>query len=118
MHSQESTCKKGKRRRVARRALNALGGVSGLCGFVNDETQLREMKLNMQFADSLESIKSGERAFKAAKTSQKRRLHYEKAKEKLNLAAHDKFYKSHTTKLTIEQMKVGFTYACMLLTLT
>jgi triacylglycerol esterase/lipase EstA (alpha/beta hydrolase family) len=107
IHSQESTCKKGKRRRVARRALNALGGISGICGFVNDDNSLREMKLNMKFADSLESIKSAERSFKAVKANRKRKAHYDKAKEKLNLADYDKFYKSHASKLTIEQMKVG-----------
>ena len=37
---QMSTCKHGQRRRVAKRCLTALGGVSGLCGFLNDEDQV------------------------------------------------------------------------------
>ena len=105
MHSQESTCKLGKRRRVARRSLNALGGVSGLCRFVNDDQAVREIKLNMQFADSLESIRSAEKSFKAVKANQKRKVHYDKARKKLELAKNDKFVKSHASKLTIEQMK-------------
>lgn len=59
----------------------------------------------MQFADSLEAIKSAERSFKAVKAKKKRQLHYDKAKKKLKLAANEKFYKSHASKLTIEQMK-------------
>ena len=67
---QQSTCKRGQRRKVAKRCLNALGGVSGLCGFLNDEEQLEEIKMNLKFAESLESIKYAEKTLKVSKAKQ------------------------------------------------
>ena len=106
--AQESTCTAGKRRRVAKRALNALGGVSGVCGFVNDEKQMKEIRLNMKFADSLETLKSCEKSTKLAKMVTKHKAAYKLARAKLKLGPQDKFYKSHASKLTIQQMKVIF----------
>lgn len=104
--AQESTCTTGKRRRVAKRALNALGGVSGVCGFVNDDKQMKEIRLNMKFADSFEALKSAEKCMKLAKIQTKHKEAYKLAREKLKFGPQDKFLKSHAPKLTIAQMKV------------
>ena len=107
---QESSCTSGKRRRVAKRALNALGGVSGVCGFVNDEKQMKEIRLNMKFADSLETMKSAEKSMKLAKLLAKHNKAYKTARAKLKFGPGDKFFKSHAEKLTIQQMKVFILY--------
>ena len=103
--TQESTCKHGQRRLVAKRSLNALGGVSGICGFVNDEKQLKEIRLNLKFASALEQIKSAEKSMKLAKAQMKRDKHYAAARKKVNLEKNEKFFKSHVEKLTVNQMK-------------
>jgi len=101
----ESTCRNGKRRRVAKRSLNVLGGVSGLCGFVNNDKQRKEIRLNLQFADSLEAIKTAEKKFKRDKAVQKHTINYAEARSKLKLSSKEKFTKSHAEKLTVKQMK-------------
>ena len=103
---QESACTSGKRRRVAKRALNALGGVSGVCGFVNDEEQMKEIRLNMKFTDSLETMKSVEKHMKLEKMVATHKKAYKSARTKLKFGPEDKFLKSHADKLTIPQMKV------------
>ena len=107
MHNvlQQSTCKKGKRRRVAKRCLNALGGVSGFCGFMNGPEQLREMKLNLKFAESVEEVKNAENELKLLKAEKKRQHYYAMARKKCKLKPTEKFVKSHASKLTIEQIK-------------
>ena len=102
---QESTCRHGKRRLVARRTLNALGNVSGLASFLNDSTQLDEIKQNLKFAASLEAIKHAEKECKRVKTKKLRDKHYQEARKKVKLAPTGIFYKHHAAKLTIPQMK-------------
>lgn len=105
---QQSTCRaNGKRRRVARRCLNALGGLSGYAHFLNDPAKIEEYKRNMKFADSVEAIKHAERAFKDRKAKKKRDAHYAKAFTKMGLASDSRVYKKHVqrTKLTIAEMK-------------
>ena len=102
---QESTCKHGKRRRVARRTLNALGGISGLAGFVNDEKSVNEIKLNMKFAQAYEEMKAREKKLKQQKVDNVRQAHYQAARAKVKLAKGDKFCKSHAKKLTIKQIQ-------------
>lgn len=109
---QESTCTTAKRRRVAKRSLNALGGVSGICGFVNDAEKLKEIELNLKFADSLETIKTSEKAFKRAKAVAKHKVNYEKAQEKLQLDPNEKFSKCHAEKLTVNEMKAVAFFDC------
>ena len=78
------TCTSNKRRRVAKRSLNALGGVSGLCGFVNNDEKMKEIELNLKFADSLESIKAAEKMHKREKAVAKHKAHYEKAQKRFS----------------------------------
>ena len=73
---------------------------------MNDTEQLAEIKLNMTFADSIETLKAAERAMKENKIEAKHKHHYAMAKKKLGLTAKDKFYKSHADKLTMIQCKV------------
>ena len=54
---QESMCKHGFRRKVAKRTLNALGNASGICGVLNDDTELVKLKSNLTFAASLEEVR-------------------------------------------------------------
>lgn len=102
---QESTCRHGRRRKVARRTLNALGGVSGMAGFLNDPTQIKEIKQNLKFAMSLEAIKSAEKECKRVKAKKLRDKHYNSARKKVELGPAGTFYKHHAKKLTIPQMK-------------
>ena len=106
MHTilRESTCKRGQRRRVAKRCLNALGGVSGVAGFLNDEEKLVEIKAQLKFAESLETVKHAEKTLKVEKATQARKVDYGKAKKKCGLKRDDKFTKSHVQKLTCKQM--------------
>ena len=85
--------------------MNALGGVSGLCGFVNDEEKVQEISLNLKFASSLETIKHAENSMKKAKASLKREKHYAAARKKLKLKKTDKMFKCHAEKLTVNQMQ-------------
>ena len=68
---QESMCKHGFRRKVARRTLNALGTASGLCGVLNDETQIDKLKSNLKFAASLEEVRHQEQQRKKLNAEQK-----------------------------------------------
>ena len=104
---QDSTCNTGKRRKVARRCLNALGGVSGLSAFVNDPKALKEIKQNLKFAESFEAVRHNERNIRESKAKQQRDKHYNAAITKMGLSADCKVYKKHVeqTKLTIAQMK-------------
>ena len=124
---QQSTCRHGKRRRVAKRTLNALGWGSGLCGIVNGPDQLRELKSGLQFADSFEQIKHAEkkrklaiadsnrqkkekkekdRAEKIAKARAKNKEVYNSAMKKLKLAPDEEIRQDHLIKLTGPQLKV------------
>ena len=107
---QESTCRAGgKRRRVARRILNALGGVSGYAQSLNDPDQVRELRQNIKFAETIESIKHAERDLKYRKAKEKRDKAYAAAFKKmgLELSRDTVVYKKHVqrNKLTIAQMK-------------
>ena len=103
---QESTCRKGgKRRKVARRCLNALGGVSGMAGFVNDPEQLEKIRQNLKFAASIEEVKHAEFMRKYQKAKKARDKHYSAAYQKLGLPPDHRILKQHAAKLTIPQMK-------------
>ena len=58
---QESTCRHGKRRKVAARTLDALGYASGISGFLNDSGRLEQIRSKLQFAASIEDAKSIEK---------------------------------------------------------
>ena len=110
----ESSCRTdGKRRRVARRSLNALGGLSGMAGFLNNPERLEEIKQNLEFASSLEEIKHVERQIKESKAKKTRTKDHAAAMAKMGLATHMVVYKKHLqrTKLTIAQMK-AVAYVC------
>lgn len=102
---QQSTCKSGVRRKVAKRALTALGGVSGLARFVNDPEQLAAIRANLQFAESLEDVKHIERESKRMKAKKARDKQYAKALTKLGLTRGSPICKKHVAKLTIGEMK-------------
>ena len=106
---QESTCRTGtrRRRRVARRCLNALGGVSGLSTFLNDEKTMKDIRLNLKFTVSYEAVKHKEREMKYHKEKQSRDKHYWAAMTKMGLAKDSVVYRKHVkrTKLTIPQIK-------------
>ena len=112
----ESTCRAGgKRRKVARRILNSMGGMSGYAHFLNDSDRVRELQQNMKFADSLEAVKHAERDIKARAAKEKRDKAWGEALKKMGLNQESKVYKKHVraTKLTIAQMKaVGFVECC------
>ena len=104
----ESSCRTDdKRRRVARRSLNALGGVSGMAGFLNNPERLEEIKQNLEFASSLEEIKHAERQIKDSRAKKTRTKDHTAAITKMGLAKDSVVYKKHLkrTKLTIAQMK-------------
>ena len=88
--------------------MNALGGVSGLCGMVNDSKQLKEIELNLKFAASFETIKCAERNLKRAKAKEKRETNYNAARERLGLGREETIYKRRATKLTVSHMKVFY----------
>ena len=117
---QESMCKHGFRRKVAKRTLNALGGASGFCGILNDGVELEKLKANLRFASSLEAVKSEEKKRKQAaaeektkakqkaqaartKRAQKKRLKMEElvqqARDKVNISNTDPFTSRHVSKL-------------------
>ena len=102
---QESSCKHGKRRRVAKRCLTALGLVSGVAGFVNDDKAIKEMKLNLKFAASLEEVKRAEKKLKDDKARDKHDKQYQAARKKCKLTKKEKFFKSHASKLTRAQIQ-------------
>ena len=92
-------------RKVAKRALTALGGVSGLARFVNDPEQLAAIRANLQFAESLEDVKHIEREAKRMKAKKARDKQYAKALTKLGLTRGSPICKKHVAKLTIGEMK-------------
>ena len=102
---QQSTCRNGKRRKVAKRCLNALGGLSGVARFVNDPDTLKEMQLNLQFAASLEAVKASEKNIKDGKSKASRDKYYQSAKKKCGVGPKQKFFKSHAAKLTIKEIQ-------------
>lgn len=103
---QDSTCRpNGKRRRVARRSLNMLGGVSGVARFVNDPAEVEKIRENLKFAASVEEIKHAEFTRKYNKAKTARDKHYAAAYRKLGLPPDHRVLKKHASKLTIPQMK-------------
>ena len=65
--------KYGERRKVAKRALTMLGNASGMCGQLNGPAQMTEIKECLEFAASLEEIKTVEEARKKRKVDQKKK---------------------------------------------
>ena len=125
---QQSTCRHGVRRKVAKRTLNALGGISGLSGPVNGPKQIKELKVDLEFADSLEQYKIKEkqrkvnaakkkkekndakikaRAERAEKARAKRIQALAAARAKLGLGPDDQFVRHHVRHLNSNQLKVS-----------
>ena len=123
---QQSTCRHGVRRKVVKRALTAIGGVSGMCGILNGGEQLKEIKAGLEFAKSYEEIRHAEqqrkktvadekkkkkvekerkRAEQLAKTRAKMKQAYELCLDKLSVQT---VYQSHVPKLNIAQLKVKY----------
>ena len=50
---QQSTCKSGSRRKIAKRTLTALGGASGMCRILNGPEQLKQLKVMLSFTPCL-----------------------------------------------------------------
>ena len=69
---QQSTCRHGRRRLVAKRALTALGDVSGVAGIVNGDDELKKLKSALEFAASFEEIKHAEKKLKTASAATKK----------------------------------------------
>ena len=81
---QQSTCKSSMRRKVAKRTLTALGGASGMARVLNGPDELRELKANLQFAQSIEEVRAVEKKLKqqAAEKKNKSRPRLLKTKRK------------------------------------
>ena len=131
---QQSTCKHGVRRKVAKRALTALGGISGICGLVNGPEQMGDIKHALQFAESLEEFKASQKRLKvraamkkkkkeedkkkaaearAVKAQEKRRQLLVQARTKLGLASDAEFSRQHVSSLNAAQLKVCVFVSCI-----
>lgn len=71
---QMSTCKREVRRKVAKRSLNMLGDVSGVCGILNGSKEMKELKAGLKFAESLEHIRHDEKKRKHELAVAKKKL--------------------------------------------
>ena len=80
---QESTCKHGKRRKVAARTLDALGYASGISGFLNDSGRLAQIRSKLEFAMSIEDAKAIEKDKKEQAAVKKKRETVEKEQRRL-----------------------------------
>ena len=109
---QECSVKRVKRRRVARRCLTALGGVSGMCGVLNDVVKLKQIKANLKFAASLEEVKHAEKELKQNQHDIKMQKHLDAARKKAGLGPKEQFFQPHADKLTINQMKAVAYMTC------
>ena len=129
---QESMCKHGFRRKVARRTLTAMGSASGQCRVLNDAIQVQKLKANLQFAESLEQLRHTERTRKEATALQKeadktakaalkakrandknRKMNQlvEKARLKLGITEDDAFKAQHVESLTATMLQaIAFVY--------
>ena len=127
----QSSCKHGRRRKIAKRTLNALGGLSGKCGILNEGQALKDIKQGLKFAASYEEAKHAEkqrklalahakkkqkeendrkRAERAQKALAKLKKVYTVARKKLAFLPEYKFYQRHVKHLSGSELKV-----CMLL---
>ena len=125
---QQSTCKHGVRRKVAKRVLNSLGTVSGLCTVLNDREHIEELKAGLQFAQSFEEIRAAEKQRKKKKALAKKKKEEDRKKlraakqlaareklkkihavvlEKLGLGPEQPVLQRHLQKLSIPQLKVS-----------
>ena len=123
------------RRKVVKRALTALGGVSGLCGQVNGPQQMKEIQAGLRFADSLEQFRhqskmlkekaerlkkkklqeaKDKRAAKIAAARRKAKEMYNTVLKKLRLDTDSKVCKRHIDRLTGPQLKVYMLCCCCL----
>ena len=124
---QESTCKTTMRRKVAKRALTALGGFSGIAGQLNGPDQLKDIRAGLKFAESLEKFRHQSKMIKQkaeqlkakkreevkrkreARIAETRRRHkemYNTVMKKLRLGNDAKVSKHHVDLLTGPQLKV------------
>ena len=131
---QNSMCKTTMRRKVVKRALTALGGVSGLCGQVNGPQQMKEIQAGLRFADSLEQFRhqskmlkekaerlkkkklqeaKDKRAAKIAAARRKAKEMYNTVLKKLRLDTDSKVCKRHIDRLTGPQLKVHMLCCCL-----
>ena len=123
---QESSCKHGVRRKVAKRSLNALGQASGVCGLLNNSKKLKEIRAGLEFAVSFEEIRAAEkekkktsmlkkkksieeaekkRALRASKLKSKREAVFAEALHKLGLGKAQEVLRRHVKKLSAEQVR-------------
>ena len=123
---QQSTCRTDVRRKVARRTLTALGGVSGMCRLVNGSEQVKKLKVNLQFAESIEQVRAAEKAHRTAEAEKKKKVarvrkknrearlvakeqkmkrDFDRAMTKLGLQRQDTVYRRHVDLLTGPQLK-------------
>jgi len=129
---QESMCKHGFRRKVARRTLNALGGACGLSKELNDDEQVQKLKANLKFAESLEQVRFQERKRKrtallkkkekkiAASNARAERVKNKESKmkamvlqtsKKVGISLTATFKPKHVSKLTSTMLSaIGFCY--------
>ena len=124
---QQSTCKSSMRRKVAKRTLTALGGASGMARVLNGPDELRELKVNLKFVQSIEEVRAEEKKLKQqapekkkqkqaaidknkkereASQQQKRQLHYDRVMKKIGLPSGATVYRRHVADLTGPQIKV------------
>ena len=145
---QQSTCRPDVRRKVARRTLTALGGVSGMCRLVNGPEQLKKLKVfphllnpdaiiiicsfvvaiffwqaNLQFAESIEQVRAAEKALRAADAEAKKKaaLVRKKNKEARLLAKEQKMkgdFDRAMTKLGLKRQDTVYQQHVDLLLLT
>ena len=129
---QDSMCKHGFRRKVAKRTLTALGSASGQCRLLNDASQVAKLKENLKFAESLEQIRHQERTRKESAAKQKEidntakaaakvqrankknlkmKALVEKARSKLGIAKDAPFKARHVKSLTADMLQaIAFVY--------
>ena len=113
------------RRKVVKRALNALGQVSGMCGILNGEEQMKELREGLKFDQSYEQVRHAEQERKkkaaiekkktAAEKKKRREQQLAKTREKMSklydevlekLGATNNVLQRHVAKLSIPQLKV------------
>ena len=101
----QSTCKRGVRRKVAKRTLTALGGISGVCGILNGPEEMKDLRDGLKFAESLEQLRAKEKQRKVTALLERKKKQDER---KRNKAAAQEKKKQNMTKIYNEtRVKLG-----------